>query len=129
MNGAGGTDGGTTRFILGLIMTVAGAYLLLNSIHVNFHLGSRIYGYQGYSVTSGMILIPFMIGVGMLFFNARNIIGWVVTFGSLAILIIGVISNTQFNLRSMTAFELILILVLMVGGLGLFLSSFRSYSN
>lgn len=129
MNGAGGTDGGTTRFILGLVMTVAGTYLLLNSIHVNFHLSSRIYGYQGFNVTSGMILIPFMIGVGMLFFNARNIIGWVVTFGSLGILIIGVISNTQFNLRSMTAFELILILVLMVGGLGLFLSSFRSYSN
>jgi hypothetical protein len=129
MDGAGGTNGGINRFVLGLIMLVAGTYLLLNSIHVNFNLGSRMYGYQGYSVTSGMIMIPFMIGVGMLFFNARNIIAWIVTFGSLAILIIGVISSTQFTLRSMTAFELILILVLMVGGLGLFLSSFRSLSS
>ncbi len=129
MNGAGGTNGGINRFVLGLVMFVAGAYLLLNAIHVNFHFGSRIYGYQGYSVTSGMIMIPFMIGVGMLFFSARNPIAWIVTFGSLAILIVGVISSTQFTLRSMTAFELILILVLFVGGLGLFLSSFRSFSS
>jgi hypothetical protein len=39
-----------------------------------------------------------------------------------------VIASTHFTLRTMSAFELIMILTLMIGGLGLFLSSFRNYS-
>ena len=128
MRGAGGTDGGITRFITGLLMLVAGLYMFLSSVHVNFHLGARVYSYGDYHMTSGMILIPFMLGVGLLFFNAKNIFGWVLSIGSLAILIFGIISNTQLTLERMDAFSLIIILILMVGGLGLFLSSFRSSS-
>ncbi|GAB4395675.1 MAG: hypothetical protein OHK0053_05520 [Microscillaceae bacterium] len=128
MQGAGGNEGGMGRFFIGLIMFVTGTYLLLSAIHVNFNLGSRLY-YGGYGINSGLLLVPFMLGVGILFFNYRNIFGWLLTFGSLALLIVGVIVNTDFVLRRMDAFELILILVLMVGGLGLFLSSFRSYNQ
>jgi len=39
----------------------------------------------------------------------------------------GIISSLEFQLRNMSAFELIMILVLLVGGIGLFLSSFKSY--
>ncbi|NJO01103.1 MAG: hypothetical protein HC880_04840 [Bacteroidia bacterium] len=129
MKGAGGTDGGTGRFLLGLIMLVGGTYLLLRSIHVNFHLGYSLYSYGSFHVTSGFVLIPFMFGVGMVFYNARNIIGWLLTGGSLVALIFGVLVSTQFSLRHMDAFELLLILVLTVGGLGIFLSSFRSFSG
>ena len=73
-----------------------------------------------------MILIPMVFGIGMIFYNARNLIGWALAIGSLAALLFGVISNTHFVLRTMTAFELIVILVLLVGGLGLFLQSLRS---
>jgi hypothetical protein len=40
-------------------------------------------------------------------------------------LIVGVITSVRFRLAHMTAFELLTILVLMIGGLGLFLSSLR----
>ena len=65
-------------------------------------------------------------GVGMVFFNARSIVGWLLTLGCVTALIFGVISAVRFNLRTMTAFELIVILVLAVGGLGLFLRSLRA---
>jgi len=42
-------------------------------------------------------------------------------------MIFGVISSIRFNMKTMTAFELITILVLAVGGLGLFLRSLRSW--
>lgn len=128
MRGAGGTDGGITRFFTGLLMLVAGLYMFLSSVHVNFQLGTRIYSFGDYHMTSGMILIPFMLGIGMLFFSSKNIFGWVLTFGSLAILIFSLIMNTQLTLQRMDAFTLIIILILMVGGLGLFLSSFRGSS-
>jgi hypothetical protein len=73
-----------------------------------------------------MVMIPFMFGVGMVFYNARNYLGWLLAGGSLVALVFGVISSIQFTFQSMSAFDLIVILVLSVGGLGLFLSSLKS---
>jgi len=128
MRGAGGTSGGSARFFIGLIMLCGGVYLLFNSINVygNYGLGSRLYNMQGFGVTSGMIMIPFMFGVGLIFYNAKNYLGWVLAAGSLVALVFGVISSIQFSFQSMSAFDLIVILILAVGGLGLFLSSLRA---
>lgn len=108
-------------------MLCGGVYLLLKSIHVdsNFYMGHRLFSTGNVTITSGYVLIPLMFGVGMLFYNAKNPIAWLLTLGSLAMLIFGVITSVNFRLKSMDAFELIVILVLMVGGLGLSLSGLR----
>jgi hypothetical protein len=129
MLGAGGTDGGTSRFFIGLIMLIGGTYMFLRSVHVDFGMGYQLYNYNGIGITTGYVMIPFMFGIGMLFFNYKNLWGWILTFGSLALLVFGVITNTRMYLERMDAFQLIVILVLMVGGLGMFLSSFRNYSS
>lgn len=132
--GAGGTKGGIGDFFIGLIMFCSGAYLLLQSIIVSsdFSLRFALYTISSRSwqvpITSGMVLIPFMFGIGMIFYNARNFFGWLLTVGSLAALIFGVISSLHFSLRTMSAFELLTILVLTFGGLGLFLKSLREYA-
>lgn len=126
--GAGGSDGGTGSFLLGIIMMIGGGYLLLNSIVVrpNFGLGAVAFRFGGFPITSGMILIPFMFGVGMIFYNSRNWIGWLLAGGSMVALIFGVIANMELQLTRMSAFDLIVILVLLVGGIGLFLRSLRA---
>ena len=123
--GAGGNDGGTMGFLLGVAMMIGGGYLLLNGIVVrpNFNMGARVFGIGGVAVTSGMVLIPFMFGVGMIFYNARNWFGWLLAGGSLLALIFGVIANMTI------AFDLIVILVLLVGGIGLFLRSLRDFKK
>jgi hypothetical protein len=128
MRGAGGTTGGSGRFFIGLIMLCGGLYLLFNSINVysSYGFSARLYSVGGYRVTSGMIMIPFMFGIGLVFYNARNYLGWLLACGSLVALVFGVISSIQFTFQSMSAFDLIVILVLSVGGLGLFLSSLKS---
>jgi hypothetical protein len=128
MRGAGGTDGGIGRFFMGLVMMIAGGYLFLHNIQVSigFGLGYQVFSFWGIGITSGYVLIPFMFGVGIIFFNSRNILGWALAIASLVMLGFGVITQTHFHLRNMTAFELITILVLMVGGVGLFLSSLRT---
>lgn len=128
--GAGGTKGGSGRFILGIIMTIGGGYLLLNAIRVDsFGLGGALYRIGGFGLTSGMIMIPFILGVGMVFYSAKNILGWLLAGGSLVAMIFGVISNTHFSLERMSAFELITILVLFVGGIGLTLSSLKAFGE
>jgi hypothetical protein len=128
MKGAGGTSGGTGQFFLGLFMMCGGFYLLLNGIVVSssFGLATRLFGIGGIGITGGIVLIPLIIGVAMIFYNARSALGWLLALGSLAAMIFGVIASLSLNLRTMTAFELICILVLAFGGLGLFLRSLRS---
>lgn len=133
MKGAGGTTGGFGGFFLGLVMLCGGTYLLLNSIAVasSFGWGSRLYGvsFGGVGVTGGMLLIPFVIGIGLLFYNARNVLGWLLAGGALVALVFGVLASVSFRMQGMTAFELLAILVLAVGGLGLFLRSLRPLST
>ncbi len=131
MRGAGGTSGGVGLFIIGLIMLCGGLYLLLNAMIVTSHFGfgMRLYSVGRYGVTSGMILIPFMFGIGIIFYNSKNLIGWLLAIGSITALIFGVISSLHFTFRSMTAFDLITILVLTVGGLGIFLRSLKNISD
>jgi hypothetical protein len=119
------------RFVVGGIMLVVGGYLFLNAVQVNQFFGMQYHiMYMGNtSITSGYVMVPFIFGIGMLFYNYKNPIAWILTFGSLGLLIFGIITSLQFNLRSMTAFELVTILILMVGGLGLFLSSFRGNAS
>jgi hypothetical protein len=131
VKGAGGTNGGVGQFLLGVAMMCGGFYLLLNAISVNANFGMHSYLYQtslfgsAFGVTSGMIMIPMIFGIGIIFFNAKNLLGWLMALGSLAAMIFGVIASIQFQLRPMSAFDLIVILVLAVGGLGLFLRSLK----
>ncbi|HIL99095.1 MAG TPA: hypothetical protein EYG51_24800 [Pseudomonadales bacterium] len=135
MRGAGGTDGGVGQFLMGLVMMCGGFYLLLNAITVTsgFGMGMRMYGFSAmggsYSITSGMIMIPFMFGVGIVFYNSRNFIGWLLAIGSIVAMVFGVIASIRFSFRAMSAFDLIVILVLSVGGIGLFLRSLREVTS
>lgn len=127
MRGAGGTDGGEISFLLGLVMMCGGFYLLFSSIVVraSFGFGYSLYSVGGFGITSGMVMIPFIFGVGMIFYNSRNPLGWFLAAASLIALIFGVIASVNFRFRAMSAFDMLVIFVLCFGGLGLFLSSLR----
>ncbi|NQZ58332.1 MAG: hypothetical protein HRT88_12805 [Lentisphaeraceae bacterium] len=125
MNGAGGTEGGIGKFFLGLAMLIAGGYLFFNSIEVGFHWGRGMYRMGNFNVTGGMVLFPFIIGIGFIFYNFESIIGWILSAASVIMLTVGVISSINFHMRRMTSFDLMMILTLMFGGLGLFLSSLK----
>ena len=128
IKGAGGTQGGVGRFFIGLAMMVGGGYLFFDAIKVTHHFSFArpLYSFGSFHLTSGLTLIPLVFGVGLIFYNSKNILGWLLSAASLIMLGFGIISSIKFNLRHMSAFELIIMLVLMVGGLGLFLSSLRS---
>ncbi len=129
MRGAGGSDGGVMTYFLGLGMMIAGGYLLLNNIIVappRLGFGRALYQFGGFPVTSGMVFIPFMLGVGLIFYKGRSWLGWGLAAGSILALVVGVISSTQLIFNRLSAFDLIVIFVLVAGGLGLFLRSLRS---
>jgi hypothetical protein len=126
--GAGGTSGGTSGFFTGLIMMAVGFYMLLNKITITsgFGMGSSIYRFGGsYNLTTGMIFIPFIIGIIMIFYNSKKPWGWVLSVASLSAMIFGVISTVQIRMQSMSSFDAIIIFILAFGGLGMFLKSLK----
>ncbi|MGF1601242.1 MAG: hypothetical protein ACFCU8_04350 [Thermosynechococcaceae cyanobacterium] len=127
--GAGGTNGGVGRFFLGLAMMTAGGYLFLSSVKIvnNFSLGYSLYRVGSLNLTSGLILVPFIFGIGLIFYNSNNFLGWLLAAGSMIMLLFGIIASIDFRLESMSAFELIVILVLAIGGIGIFLSSLQDF--
>ena len=128
VTGAGGSPGGLAPFFLGIAMTIAGGYLLLNALRVLHGFGGGLSSIGGFNVQGGMILIPFIIGTGIIFYDASKWYGWALAAGSLLALIVGAIASVRFSFEGMTAFDLILILVLFFGGMGLVLRSVRDRS-
>lgn len=131
IQGAGGTNGGIGSFFIGLIMMTGGGYLFLESIKVinHFSMNYQIFNVGGLGISSGMVLIPTIFGIGIVFYNAKNILGWLLLISGISMLFFGIISGIDFKMKQMSAFELLSILVLFIGGLGLFLKSLKTYDN
>lgn len=120
--GAGGTPGGVPQFIIGAIMAVVGIYLLLNQVIV--HTGFwHFFSFNSFGVT----LIPFLFGVGILFYNGKSIIGWILTIGGFLVIVVGVIANLQIYFAPTSLWNTLTMLILLVGGLGLIFRSLRSF--
>lgn len=120
--GPGGTRGGVLEFVCGMALFAIGLYLVLSRVTV-FSYFPRWFGDH----TVGITLIPFLIGIGMLFFNGKSIVGWVCTgLGMLAILG-AVIASLTFNFLPTSLFHTLLIFGCMAGGLGLMARALRDH--
>ncbi len=122
--GAGGTPGGVGTFIIGVIMALAGGYILTNQIVVT----NPFWGYRlpfvGFELSAfGVTLIPFLIGVGLIFFNYRSVLGWILAGGSLLLIFIGILTNLQVYFAPTSLFITLVMLILLVGGIGLVIRS------
>lgn len=114
LRGAGGTPGGIGEFVLGLLMAVAGAYLITNQVVVvsnSWHL----WGYNAF----GLSLVPLIIGIGILFFNGKSIIGWLLLIVGVVVIFTGILMNLQIYFVRTSLFNTIIMLVLLAGGIGL----------
>ncbi|MCW8994358.1 MAG: hypothetical protein OQK77_00950 [Psychromonas sp.] len=120
------------QFVIGFIMMLSGFYLLLNAISVTslFTLDSRVYEFSvfgGYiTITSAMVMIPCVFSIAMILYNYKNTFAWLLAILSISALIFAAITAIDFTFKSITASELITILVLVIGGIGLFLRSLKA---
>ena len=110
----GGTPGGLGHFIMGSALACIGGYLLSNQVTV---VGSY-WSFYGAN-TFGITLIPMLIGVGLLFWSGRSLIGWVLTASGALFIFAGVLANMHIYFQPTSLFNTIVMLILLVGGLGL----------
>jgi hypothetical protein len=120
VKGAGGTPGGITSFLVGLLMTVGGGYLLTERVTVS----SGFWNAFG-AHTSGLSLQPFVVGAGLLFFDGKSRVGWLLVACGGLIVVLGILMNLRIYFEPTSLFDTLLMLVLLAGGLGLLARSLR----
>jgi len=114
----GGTPGGARTFLLGMIMAIAGGYLLFHQVQV--HGGYWNWdGLGGAGRSFGITLLPLLFGVGILFVNGKSFAGRFLTFGGMLVIVVGVIANLDIHFQQTSLWNTLIMLVLLVGGIGL----------
>ena len=120
LSDVGGTSGGLGHFLVGFVMACLGGYFLANQVSV----AGSYWTFYGTS-TFGITLVPMLFGIGILFWNGRNVFGWFLTIAGALFILAGVIANMHIYFQPATLFHTIVMLVLLVGGLGLIARAIR----
>ena len=121
--GAGGTSGGLGEFFGGLGLCGLGAYLLISrvTVHTSFwHMSS---GGSAFGIT----LIPMLIGIGLLFFSGKSVLGWVLTIAGFGAIIAGVIANMDIYFQPTSLSVTLIMLGMLAAGLGLIAKGLRPH--
>jgi uncharacterized protein len=122
INNVGGTPGGTRTFLLGMIMAIAGGYLLFQQVQVGGgYWAWSAFGGAGRSF--GITLLPLLLGIGILFVNGKSLVGRFLTFGGALVIVVGIIANLDIHFQQTSLWNTMIILVLLVGGIGLVVRS------
>ena len=102
-------------------MACVGGYLLSNQVTV----AGSYWSFWGTN-TFGATLIPLLFGVGILFYNGRSPIGWLLTIAGSLFILAGVLANMHIYFQQASLFNTLVMLILLVGGIGLIARSLRS---
>jgi hypothetical protein len=111
IRGAGGTAGGLGEFFGGAALSALGFYLFMSRVNVTTSLSSLWSGHAGF------LLVSVSVGVALLFWSAKSILGWLLTLGSMGAVFVSVISNLTFYLQPTNLFRTIAMLALFFAGL------------
>lgn len=122
LSDVGGTPGGLGQFLMGLVMSCVGGYLLSNQVSI---VGSywSFWGTNSFGIT----LIPMLFGVAMLFFNGKSRVGWFLAIAGALFILAGVIANMHIYIRSTSLFNILVMLILLVGGIALVARSVQAH--
>src|SRR3954468_18957652 len=127
--GAGGTPGGIGIFLLGFVMACAGGWLLTNQVVVSsgyFASGFMVPVINYHMNSFGLSLVPFIFGIGFLFFNGKSMVGWLLTIAGLVIIMAGILFSLHIYFQPTSLFNTLVMLVLLFGGLGLVIRSLKA---
>lgn len=124
MRGAGGTPGGLGEFLLGLGLIVVGGYLFLQQVTVSSGHWT-LWGYDAF----GLSLVPFLIGLGVVFYNGKSVLGWFLVSAGILIILAGVIANLRVYFAPTSLYNTLSMLGMIAIGVGLVARSVREHEG
>ena len=107
------------QFLGGLLMLVVGLFIFSQKVMVSSSFFGRYMMFGRISMSNGMIMIPFIIGIVWMFASGGSFASKVFTGLGVLIIVVSIILTTNLSLVHMTLYEWVLILILIFGGAGL----------
>lgn len=112
----GAADHELLQFFLGVMMLGGGIFWAMNMFEVSWNFGWRI---GNWNMTAGVMLIPLLIGIFLLFLMEKKLIGGIVTSLGVVVIIIAMINSVHFHARSASMYVYVLMFGLIFAGAGL----------
>ncbi|MBP3250374.1 MAG: hypothetical protein J6M48_08500 [Ruminococcus sp.] len=111
------------KFFVGLLMLAGGLFMIFQNISVSSSWGHGGYflSFGNFNLANGMIMLPIIIGIGMLFTMKRKIFGWTVLAIGVVIVLLSVLLTTSIHWRTTNAYIFIIMFGLTAAGAGLVL--------
>lgn len=107
-------------FLIGLVLLGAGVYWVLNSFVVSFSWGSLWGGFgMSTSLATGLMLVPLLIGIGLLFFMDHKWVGWVVVAIGILAILVTLLTSVQFRPVSASLWQYVVMFGMIAAGCGL----------
>jgi len=127
VRGAGGTPGGVGTFLAGMLLSAVGGYLVLNQVQVTSSF--TFFGLWGLGRPAGfgLTMLPMLIGVGVLFFDGKSKLGWILTVGGALTILAAVLMSLSIHWEATSLFNTLLMFGMLAAGLGLVARSLRPY--
>jgi len=120
----GGQEGGEGYFLGGVALIIAGLYFFMDSVYVTTGQYGALSGMigkgrKGMETTSmGVIFLPFLIGVGVLFYDSTKKLGWWLAGLGLMMLVVEMVSRIHFRMEIKSS-TFLLMFGLIAAGAGL----------
>lgn len=116
------SDGdGLLSFFVGLLMLAGGLFMIFNNLTVTSSWGNHFFHIGSFNIPNGMVMLPIVIGIAMLFLMERKVFGWIVVAIGVVIVLLSILLSTQIYWRRTSAYIFIIMFGLTAAGAGLVL--------
>ena len=107
------------EFVVGLAMLVVGLYWFMQKVTVSTGFFQGRFNVGGIHVNTGLVVVPFIIGIIMIFIKPESFLSKIVASLGFLLIIVSIISSTTMHLSSINLYEWLLYLVFIFGGFAL----------
>ncbi len=109
------------EFYIGILLIIAGVFFLLSKAVVR----SGFYGFTvgGISISTGLVVIPLMLGIIWLVNNPKSILARLITIAGSIFIVGSIIINIRITFTTTSMFDYLIMMLLIAGGLGLILKA------
>ncbi len=106
-------------FFAGLLMFAGGVFMILQNIIVRTNWGTSFYHIGGWNVPNGLIMLPVLIGIVMLFVMDKKIFGWIVFGLGILFILLTVIMSVSISWKTSNAYVFLIMFGLAAAGGGM----------
>lgn len=107
------------QFFVGFLLFGGGVYWALNSFTVSSTWGSGYWSLFGLRMPAGVMLLPLLLGIGLMFFMKKKAVGGMITALGGFVILISLISSLQFHAVRASLYVYLLMFGMIAAGAGL----------